>query len=385
MEIDLSLDNIATNLEALLLGNSAGEWLIALAVLAAGVLVTAFTKWVTVNRLEALNRNIHITFVSALATALRKTSLIILFFPLLLFASGWLDLPGGVSRSLDVLATIAFFLQVGIWLTAAASYLAAQSRQKTLEKNAAAATSLAAVSFVSKLMIWSVILLLTLDNIGIDVTALVAGLGVGGVAVALAIQNILGDLFASLSIIIDKPFEIGDFIIVDDYLGSVENIGLKTTRIRSLGGEQIIFSNSDLLSSRVRNYKRMQERRVVFSFGVLYQTTADQLEEIPKIVRRIIEKLDRTRFDRAHFQKFGDSSLDFEVVYYLNTGDYNLYMDTQQAINLALVRSFSENQIEFAYPTRSLYVEAPVPVRIADSSVADAPHSVAERPVESSP
>jgi small-conductance mechanosensitive channel len=154
---------------------------------------------------------------------------------------------------------------------------------------------------------------MTFDNLGIDVTAMVAGLGVGGIAVALAVQNILGDLFASLSIIIDKPFVVGDFIIVGgEFMGTVEHIGIKTTRVRSLGGEQIIFSNNDLLQSRVRNYKRMYERRVVFGFRVLYQTTAEQLERIPEIVKKIIEGLDKVRFDRAHFFKFGDSSLDFE-------------------------------------------------------------------------
>ena len=368
MEIDLSLQGITNNLEALLLGNTLTEWIIALTVLVVSIFVTIGLRWLVINRLEALSRNVNITFVNTTVKALHKTSLLILFFPLLLFASGWLDLPDGLSRSLDILATIAFFLQLGIWLSALTSALIQHSRDQALTKNASAATSLSAVSFVSRLLIWTIIFLLTLDNLGIDVTALVAGLGVGGVAVALAIQNILGDLFASLSIIIDKPFEIGDFIIVNDYLGTVENIGLKTTRIRSLGGEQIIFSNSDLLSSRVRNYKRMQERRVVFTFGVLYQTTADQLEDIPGLVRSAIDILDGTRFDRAHFFKFGDSSLDFEAVYYINTADYNTYMDTQQAINLALIREFSKRDIEFAYPTRSLYIEAPVPVRLEKSN-----------------
>ncbi len=368
MEIDLTLEKIAEKLQSLMLGNTVTEWLIALAVLILAVCITLGLRWLSINRLEALTKNLHISFVNALTIALRKTSLVILFFPLLLFASGWLDLPAGLSRGLDILATIAFFLQLGIWLSAITTTLIQHSRQQALTKNASAATSLSALSFVSRLLIWSVIILLTLDNLGIDVTALVAGLGVGGVAVALAIQNILGDLFASLSIIIDKPFEIGDFIIVNEYLGSVENIGLKTTRIRSLGGEQIIFSNSDLLSSRVRNYKRMQERRVVFSFGVLYQTPVDQLEEIPNLVRSIIEGLGAIRFDRAHFFKFSESSLDFEVVYYISSADYNTYMDTQQAINLALMREFSKRNVQFAYPTRSIYVESPVPVRLEAQS-----------------
>jgi small-conductance mechanosensitive channel len=189
-----------------------------------------------------------------------------------------------------------------------------------------------------------------------DVTALVAGMGIGGIAVALALQNILGDLFASLSIVLDKPFVIGDFIIVGELMGGVEKIGLKTTRVRSLSGEQLIFSNSDLLNSRIRNYKRMQERRIPFGFGVTYQTTPDQLEAIPALIKSIIECEEGLRFDRAHFKGFGESSYDFEVVYYINTPDYNAYMDAQQTINLALCRGFAERGIEFAYPTRTIHM-----------------------------
>jgi len=199
-------------------------------------------------------------------------------------------------------------------------------------------------------------LLLALDNLGVNITALVAGMGIGGIAVALAAQNILGDLFASISIVLDKPFVINDFIIVGDYMGSVEHIGVKTTRIRSLSGEQIVFSNTDLLNSRVRNFKRMVERRVVFSFGVVYGTPAEKLEAIPGIVRGIIEAIDGTRFDRAHFAKYGDSSLDFEVVYFVVTGDYNVYMDIQQAINLAIYRSFEDEGLGFAFPTQTIFL-----------------------------
>ena len=195
-----------------------------------------------------------------------------------------------------------------------------------------------------------------LDNLGIDVTALVAGLGIGGIAVALAAQNVLGDLFASLSIAFDKPFLVGDFLILDDYLGSVEHIGIKSTRLRSLSGEQIIMSNNDLLKSRVRNYGRMVERRVVLAHGVTYDTPIGRLEEIPDIVRSAIERQADTRFDRSHFARHGASSLDFESVYYVLSADYNRFMDIQQAINLEIHRRFSELGIEFAIPTQRLYL-----------------------------
>jgi small-conductance mechanosensitive channel len=216
--------------------------------------------------------------------------------------------------------------------------------------------SLKVLSVALRLALWSVIVLLALQNLGVDVTALVATLGVGGVAVALAAQGILGDVFASIFMVIDKPFVLGDFLIVGDFLGSVEDIGMRTTRIRSLSGEQLIFSNNDLLRTRIRNYGRMYERRVVFSLGVTYQTPRTKLEAIPGIIREAIEAQDKTRFDRAHFQKYGDFALVFESVYYVLEPDYTLYMDIQQAINLRVHRRFEEEGIEFAYPTQTLFV-----------------------------
>jgi small-conductance mechanosensitive channel len=201
------------------------------------------------------------------------------------------------------------------------------------------------------------VLLAALDNLGVDITALVAGLGVGGIAVGLALQDVLKDTFAALSIILDKPFELGDFVVVDDLAGNVEHIGIKTTRVRSLSGEQLVFGNGDLLSSRIRNFKRLVERRGLFTFGVLYSTPADTLERIPEMVREIVDGLETTRFDRAHFKAFGDSSMDFEVVYYVLDAEYLTFMDLQQAINLALVRRFADEGIEFAYPTRTLFLE----------------------------
>ena len=364
MNIAAAADKVRTETENLLMHNSLEAWGGALGMLLITLIVIFIVKWIAINRLDALAKRTSIAFDDAIVSALRATYLLLLFFPALAISANSLDLPKRLTSALAIVATLAFFTQAGIWLNAIAGYLVNNSRQRALETNAAAATSLAAIGFMSKLLIWTLVLLLALDNIGVDVTALVAGLGVGGVAVALALQNILGDLFASLSIIIDKPFEIGDFIIVDSLMGSVEHIGLKTTRLRSLGGEQIIFSNSDLLSARTRNYKRMYERRVVFGFGVLYQTPIEQMEKIPATVRNIIENIEHTRFDRAHFLKFGDSSLDFEVVYWVLSPDYNLYMDIQQEINLSLMRNFEGEGIVFAYPSRSLYVEAPVSVRL---------------------
>jgi len=263
---------------------------------------------------------------------------------------------GGFDSSFDLILLLAATLQVALWANSAVSAYISHYTETKREENPGSVSAVQGLSFLVRLIIWSVAVLMIIDNLGYDVTALVAGLGIGGVAIALAVQNILGDLFASLSLVLDKPFVVGDFIIVGDLLGVVEKIGIKTTRVKSLSGEQLIFANSDLLSSRIRNYKRMQERRVPFTFGVLYQTTPDQLEQIPPMVKEIIEGVDNTRFDRAHFKGFGASSYDFEVVYYIGTPDYNEYMDVQQKINLAICRGFAEMGVEFAYPTRTVYL-----------------------------
>jgi len=357
--IEHAAEQVQAQVQDLLLGNSLIDWGIALGVLVATLTVIGIVKWLLINRLSAFAKRTSMYYDDAVIATIRSTRLWLLFFPALYFASRWLEIPDLGTRILKITGTIGFFVQIGLWLSTLTAELVDNSRRKAMSNNSAAATSLSAVGFVGKLIVWAIVLLLALDNLGIDVTALVAGLGVGGIAVALAVQNVLGDLFASLAIIIDKPFELGDFIIVDDYMGSVEHIGLKTTRVRSLGGEQIIFSNADLLGARVRNYKRMLERRIVFAFGVTYQTPPEQLRNIPGIVKEALDGCEeQARLDRAHFFKFGDSSLDFEVVYWMKTPDYNAYMDVQQKINLFLMERFASLEIDFAYPTRTLYVES---------------------------
>jgi small-conductance mechanosensitive channel len=211
---------------------------------------------------------------------------------------------------------------------------------------------------IARVVLWAVIILLVLDNLpGIQIDSLVASLGITGVAVALAVQNILGDLFASLSIALDKPFMIGDFIIIDNYMGTVEHIGLKSTRVRSLEGEQLIVSNSDMLGSRIRNFKRMNRRRVQFSLRVRHGTPADKLEAIPMLVREIVTSHLNVTFDRAHFKEIGETALVFEVVYFVEVPDYNVYMDIQQQINLELTKRFAEKEIQFAIPTQMIALD----------------------------
>lgn len=270
---------------------------------------------------------------------------------------------------LDSVITIALFWQAGVWLSSAVAAWLERKRRRSLVADRALVSSIGIIGIAVRGVIWSLVLLLTLDNLGVNITALVAGLGIGGVAVALALQNILGDLFASLSIALDKPFIVGDFLIVDEFLGTVEYIGIKSTRLRSLSGEQIVISNADLLGSRVRNYGRMAERRVVFTLNVTYETPADMLERVPGELRSIVESQAGTRFDRCHFAKYAAHSLDFETVYYVLSADYNRYMDIQQAINLRIYRLFERLGVEFAYPTQKLLL-------------ARAPGAVAQRVTE---
>jgi small-conductance mechanosensitive channel len=206
-----------------------------------------------------------------------------------------------------------------------------------------------------QVIIWGLFIVTLLDNF-IQIDALIAGLGIGGIAIGFAAQAILQDLFSYFSIFLDRPFEINDFIIIDDYMGTVEHIGIKTTRLRSISGEQLIFSNSDLTSSRVRNLKRMESRRVLFTLGVTYETTFEKLKEIPDIIKNIILKLDEVTFDRVHFSTYGDFSLNFEIVYYIADRDYNKYMDIQQEINFKIKEEFDKQSIEFAYPTQTLFL-----------------------------
>lgn len=265
---------------------------------------------------------------------------------------------GDVGRQVAMSAmTIAVFWQAGIWAVAAVTAWLDRKRRRSLATDRAAASSLGIIGFILTGLIWAVVMLLTLDNLGVNITALVAGLGIGGIAVALAVQNVLGDLFASLSIALDKPFVVGDFLIVDEFMGTVEYVGIKSTRLRSLSGEQIIMSNSDLLGSRVRNYGRMQERRAVFATSITYETPVELIERVPTLLRQTVESQKGTRFDRSHFQKHGPASLDFETVYHVLSPDMATYMDIQQAINLQIHRTFAELGIEFAYPTQRLLME----------------------------
>ena len=293
----------------------------------------------------------------ALADMVAGTSRFLVLMVALLVGASLLDLPGRWESRLSQLWFVAVALQMGLWGMRAIGlgvrrYIDRHSSAGMTQVSASATL----LSWGLRTLLWSVVMLAILSNVGVNITAFVASLGVGGIAVALAMQNILGDLFASLAIAVDKPFEVGDFIAVGDITGTVQVIGLKTTRIRSLQGEQVVMSNTDLLKHTISNYRMMETRRIVFGFGVTFDATPEQAEAVPQVVRKIIEGLPQLKFDRAHFKAYGASALEYEVVYIVQDPAYGVYMDMQQAINLAMMREFKTLGVEFAFPTRTVHI-----------------------------
>jgi len=304
----------------------------------------------------------HSGMALTLADVLEGTSRTLMLVVALLVGASLLDLPGRWESRLSQLWFVAVALQMGLWGMRAIGigvrrYVERHSSSGMTQVSASATL----MSWGLRTLLWSVVLLAILSNVGVNITAFIASLGVGGIAVALAVQNILGDLFASLAIAVDKPFEVGDFIVVGNVSGTVQVIGLKTTRIRSLQGEQIVMSNTDLLKQTISNFRMLERRRIVFTFGVAYGTTPEQAEAIPGVVRKLIAAHPQLRFDRAHFKALGASSLDYEVVYFVEDPAYSVYMDLQQSINLGLLREFKAMGVEFAFPTRTVHIASAPP------------------------
>lgn len=293
----------------------------------------------------------------AVLEVLSGTSHLLILLAALLVGAGMLDLPPRWQGRVGQLWFLAVALQVGLWGTRATVLVVDRYRVHHGSANPAQISASATLmSWGLRTVLWATVLLAILSNLGVNITAFIASLGVGGIAIALAVQNVLGDLFASMAIAVDKPFEVGDFIVVGGIAGTVQQIGVKTTRIRALSGEQVVMSNTDLLKQTINNYRHMQERRIVFKFSVPYGTRAEDAEAIPQAVRRIIEAEPQARFDRAHLQAFGDNGLTYEVVYIVLDPGYNLYMDLQQKINLALMRELQALGVPFAVPVRALHM-----------------------------
>lgn len=361
------------------LGITLANWIFALCVTALSYTLARLAIRFVFKRIEtkATPTNGHLRSIAA--HVLSATSHTLLLLASILIGVGILDLPERWLTRVSSLWFVVAALQVGLWMNRAIAlalhrYFARHSTTGAFQASALATLTL----WGAKVLLWAVVLLAMLSNVGVNITAFVASLGVGGIAVALAVQNILGDVFASLSIAVDKPFEVGDFIVVGSLAGTVEHVGLKTTRIRSLGGEQIVMANADMIGSTIQNYKRLQERRIVFEFRLTYDCSAEQIRQVTQRVESIIKSEKKARFDRCHFRSFGENALEFETVYIVLDASYNVYMDVQQAINLQIMEAIAELEANFAFPSRTVYV-ASVPdsikPRVAVQQVSRSEHA----------
>ena len=355
----------------IIMANPVADWLVALV---AALAVTAgldAVKSILARRLVVLAARTGTKLNDIAVATLRATKLPVLIMVGLYAGASLLVLPDKAQLFISRLTIVAVLVQVAFWGDhALRTWLAATRAARNDDPDRV--TSSAAITFLVRVALWAIVALMVLDNLGVNITTLVASLGIGGIAIALAVQSILGDLFASLSIVLDKPFVVGDFIIVDKMLGTVEKIGLKTTRVRSLGGEQIVFSNNDLLKSRIQNLRRMESRRVVFGFAVSHQTPASTLRELPEMIKEIVCAQPQVRFDRAHLSSIAAPTFNFEVVYYVDNTDYTVYMNVQQEIYLALLDGLQARGVALALPMQMVHLAREDGAPIQEAALAPA-------------
>jgi small-conductance mechanosensitive channel len=340
-------------------GNTVQSYIIAAGIfIGASVIIFIFRK-VVLGRLRKWAESTETKLDDLLIQGLQKSIIPVLNILVFYFAIKTLVLHPKVERAVDVISVILITFFIIRMITAAFrfglhSYI--KMKAEAEEEAERRIKQIRGITAIVSFFIWVLGFIFLLDNLGFEITTVIAGLGIGGIAIALAAQAILGDLFSYFVIFFDRPFEIGDFIVTGEFKGNIEHIGIKTTRVRSLSGEQLIFSNSDLTNSRIQNFKRMDRRRVVFKISLIYQTPAEKLEEAVEIVKKIIIDHPDVTYDRGHFASFGVFSLDFEFVFFVLSNDYNQYMDIQQDVNLKVYREFEKRGIEFAYPTQTLYL-----------------------------
>jgi small-conductance mechanosensitive channel len=341
------------------LGNTIQDYLIVLGVFISAVIVITIFKVVILSRLRKWAGSTETKLDDLLIRGLEKSIVPVLYILSFYLSVKTLSLHPKAENAIDVVSVIliTFFIIRMITATFRFGLDSYIKRKATAEEEAERRIKqLRGITAIVNFLIYVLGFIFLLDNLGFEITTIIAGLGIGGIAIALAAQAILGDLFSYFVIFFDRPFEIGDFIVIGEFRGNIEHIGIKTTRVRSLSGEQLVFGNSDLTNSRIQNFKRMDRRRVVFKLGVTYQTPAEKLEEAVMIVKKIIIDHPDVTYDRGHFASFGAFSLDFEFVYYVLSNDYKQYMDIQQDVNLRVFREFEKRGIEFAYPTQTLFI-----------------------------
>jgi small-conductance mechanosensitive channel len=342
--------------QALLFGIPPTDWLLSAVVF----IVVWGALWIVrdliASRYRKSSSNRNPTLFRLAAYLIGNTKQFLFFAVALDVAQQSLTLPDKIQRIVSTTVMILILVQAGLWAGRAVRFYL---EMKELERGAdrVFAGSLDIINFVSRMLIWSLLFLVALDNLGVNITALLAGLGVGGVAVALALQNVLGDLFASLSIALDKPFVIGDNLTIDSFIGKVEHIGIKTTRLRSESGEQIILSNADILKSRVRNFGRLPEQRIIATIRLKYETPTEKLKELPKLLEGIVREQTQARFERCHLRNLGDSSFQFELSYFVQQPAVNPMLDLQQAVNFRIIDEMRRLGVEFAYPAQLVFLE----------------------------
>jgi small-conductance mechanosensitive channel len=346
-------------LDTAFLGNELRDWLVALLVFLIISLALYIFKEIVVSKLHNISRKTKTEADDILIDCIGKMSPLFYFVVSIWGASQFISLPDLVTKVIGwiTLAVVLFYITIKIQKLT--EYVLNKHVFKK-EKEGDIKSTLVIRRFIgqiTKILIWTVALLLFLQNLGVQISVLLGGLGIAGLAIGFAIQNILEDIFSFFSIYFDKPFEIGDFIIVGEERGTIESIGIKSTRMRSLQGQELVVSNKELISRQIHNYRKMEERRIVFNFGVTYETDSQKLQKVNKIVKKIFNGIQNARIDRVHFHEFGDFSLNYEVVYFVTTQDYYTYMDTQQKVNLELIKEFEKEGIEFAYPTKRILLE----------------------------
>jgi small-conductance mechanosensitive channel len=342
------------------LENPVSAWLTAAATAAIVFAVLLLLRYVLVARLGALAARTTNQIDDLIVALIGETRTWVLLALSLYIGCSPLRLAPRVAFYLESAAKLVLLWQVASWgVGAIAFWVKHQIEHRTTMTDRAGIAMISAMGVGAKVMLWILVIVTTLKSVfGIEITPLITGLGVSGIAIALAVQNILGDLLAALAIVFDKPFDVGDTIGVDQITGTVEHIGLKTTRLRSVTGEQIIMGNGDLLKSRLRNYRRMYQRRVAFNLDVRFDTPPSVLAKLPGMLETIVSAQNPVKFDRSHVSAFGDSAIRIETVYYVLDADYKKYMDIQQAINLEILTRFAGLGVEFAFPSRTVYVEA---------------------------
>jgi len=342
-----------------IMANSAYDYTLAFLIFVFLMAVLKIVKIVIIGRLRKLAKKTKNDFDDTLIEIFGKVKPPFYFFIALYFGVKSLVIPELAQQAIKALFIIVIVYEIIQGLAKLSDYFVQKylAKIESEEDKEHSQAMVKAASMIVKILLWVLGILIVLANLGINVTSIIASLGIGGIAVALAIQNILSDIFSSFSIYIDKPFKVGDFIVVGADMGNVEKIGLKTTRIRTLQGEELVISNKELTSARIQNFKKMEERRVVFNLGVTYETDAKKLAQIPEIIKNIVDPIQGVEFDRCHFKEYGDFSLNYEVVFFVKSADFAEYMDLRQQINLEIFNQFAKAKIDFAYPTQTLFVK----------------------------